>query len=1137
MKILAEAHFIQFYLWDYDSFQMSEHATGVLGANGAGKTSLGDGIQIALMGGHGQYLHFNAQSVQKDARSMRDYALGTIRGQGDDTVTRRKRDEALTYITIVFQGDKPEDVVSAGICFHSRIAERNHRVLGLYVLPGVHLGLEHHLETVDGDAKRPIAWNLFEAQARNMAAHAGRQPTITAKPESYIAELLHNLQHPGLQINTRNYLRALSHSINLKHVGSVGDFLRGYLVEAAAIDKQGTLRHMQSLRKLVAQIQEVKAQIVELEVIEKKQKALSKLLRDKVAAEAVRAQLRFETMDDAVAKLDDEIVRLQGCIDRREQQLNTLRDNLPALQKTYEELVGLLNADPEILQSKQAEAIHDAKVKTAQLQFREIERLQLSVRTALSSLYEAWERVAPAEAMAVAALADQWDGRAKRGEVAALSDAKNTLDLLQKADGLVEEQLATQARVLETAKSRLVAVTGKISASQKGYLISDDGVATAMGAFEAEGIGSQPVGSLVTVTAPDWQGAIESFFGRNRFALVVDAGKEREAVRILRSRRIPEVTVVQPEHLKDAIGNVPPSKSVAALLKGENSVALAYLRRILGSMLQVETEEELERHGRALTRDYMLSANGGTKRIRELPASEWMLGVQVSPDDRKRLKDEFLTANDAKDKAAQNHDLLKAAGERIRAATREINFEHFSDAVTAYLSGKAEAEAARPADAATLSERLKGLSAKVEVARAGVTTAEQEISKLNYAQGGDSTALETKLTLKTDNQLKLGEYEAVLDVVRSGEDYDLEQESKLYSECFDAVTTNPETGLTDVMTRLTNQISAADSKAPQLEANVRVDFSAFADSRSLGLPEERSNWRRAAVWVVDRIDILNNSTLGEYEQEAKTAREAAEIAFQSDVKFKIREACNQVKISVNDLNRILSSCPAFTGGEKYRFTHDPSPAHADLLKIIMDTSLDFQSNALFANEAVQKQVADLLDNCQSGNDKGNNPFEDYRLFYNFDLEIVVGGKVVDLLSRRMGVASNGEHRVPFYVIAGAALANAYRIKEPVTHKGAGLMILDEAFYGMDAQNSYATAEFLRGLGLQLILAGPDTDQGKLLPVLESYYEIIRPENGTDTFIDHVVVKEAARRMMLSDMPDRNPQLIEQLAAQIALDMA
>jgi chromosome segregation protein len=40
------------------------------------------------------------------------------------------------------------------------------------------------------------------------------------------------------------------------------------------------------------------------------------------------------------------------------------------------------------------------------------------------------------------------------------------------------------------------------------------------------------------------------------------------------------------------------------------------------------------------------------------------------------------------------------------------------------------------------------------------------------------------------------------------------------------------------------------------------------------------------------------------------------------------------------------------------------------------------------------------------------------------MDIKVDGVVVEKLSKRMGKGSNGEHRVPFYVIAGAALAAA-----------------------------------------------------------------------------------------------------------------
>ncbi len=223
MKTLVAVHVVQFSLWDYETFQISPGGTGFIGPNGAGKTSLVDAVQIAMVGGHGQHLHFNAQSVHKDSRSIRAYALGTMRsGEGEQGVVSRKRDAALAYISLVFRGQEPGDVLSAGICIHATTVDQ--RVMGLYVLPGVELKLEHHLEDLGDRGKAPIDWELFAEFGRSHVRYAGRTPTITTRPETYMQELLHNVQQG---VDVRKFLRAFGHSINLKAVSSVGDFLRG----------------------------------------------------------------------------------------------------------------------------------------------------------------------------------------------------------------------------------------------------------------------------------------------------------------------------------------------------------------------------------------------------------------------------------------------------------------------------------------------------------------------------------------------------------------------------------------------------------------------------------------------------------------------------------------------------------------------------------------------------------------------------------------------------------------------------------------------------------------------------------------------------------------------------------------------
>jgi hypothetical protein len=60
------------------------------------------------------------------------------------------------------------------------------------------------------------------------------------------------------------------------------------------------------------------------------------------------------------------------------------------------------------------------------------------------------------------------------------------------------------------------------------------------------------------------------------------------------------------------------------------------------------------------------------------------------------------------------------------------------------------------------------------------------------------------------------------------------------------------------------------------------------------------------------------------------------------------------------------------------------------------------------------------------------------------------------------------------------------------------------------------------------MAGPDSDVGKLTPVMENYYELVR--FGTDVFPMLVRCKESARKLFTSDIPLVNPDLIDDTEA-------
>lgn len=1121
MKTLVTAHIVQFSLWEYETFQMSQGGTAIIGPNGAGKTSLIDAVQIAMVGGHGQHLHFNAQSVHKDARTIRAYALGTMRsGDGENGVITRKRDEALSYITLVFQGEDERDVLSAGICIHATASES--RTLGLYVFPGVALKLEHHLEDVGDNGKAPIEWDIFCQHGRSFARSAGRVPTITSQPETYVRELLHNIQQ---NVDPRRFLRAFGHSINLKAVSSVGDFLRGYLIEATPIDKRGTLQHIKTLRALSQQVEQTKEQIVQLEDIEKRYAKVAELRRKAAVDEAVRLQFASESAGETVTRLEHSVAALSQCVEDARRDLPDLEELRNSLQNTYETLLQEFSADPDAQQPAQLRSLREARSNTVSQTRKEVNRLSLQLRTTLQEISDSCDGETAGWIREIRQSLNRWDGWASSGYVATVTEMEEAIDVLRGVTTSLQTLLESAREADNAAKQEVLSSEGKLNALRKGSRITDENVAKAVELLDRAGINSEPVAGLVDVTDIQWQGPIETFLGPHRLALLVQAGHEDAAVELIRRMKINDVTIIQPEHLKNELDRKPAPDTVAALLQSPNAVALAYLRRILGRMKRVETEAELRREDRALTTDYMLSANGGTKRIRPLPQDRWILGVKLTNEDRAAMMDENRKVLQMAHDANNRFKKLEKALNMVQSTLQQVTKTGYELAITSFETASNEFDATQNPDTIPVPDRVAVLQAKVKAAKTeadkGNTVFEERKTQLTEASTNLKN-LQPQLDFSRDKHQKL-----LQDLTAAMADADWDHE--LAKTEYDRLSSMSNEGLVEM---LTNLDSKRQQWLKQIEATgleARDAFINFINDHSIELFEERNDWRLAHKWVSSHIGKLKDSTLADYEIQAKEARQAAEESFKSDVKFKMREAILRVRQEIKDLNKILETCPAFTNGEKYQFVANVSPAHKSLYEQIISNSGESEMD-LFSQPETQVNIMALLEASESGQDKGNNPLEDYRLLFNFDLEIRQDGKVVDLLSKRMGVASNGEHRVPFYVIAGAALATAYRIRPGVARSGAGLMILDEAFYGMDAQNTFVTAEFLKSLGLQLLMAGPDSDVGKLAPLLDNYYDLVR--YGADVFVDHVRVKEPARRLLSSDIPLLHPELLDAKEAQL-----
>ena len=105
---LSSITLVNWYLTNPIQLQIKGN-TALLGANGAGKSSIIDAAQTVLFGGNQNYIKLNASSSdKKNDRDLKSYCLGTYDPQDDQDITNvfRLRDECYSYLGLTFENNK-----------------------------------------------------------------------------------------------------------------------------------------------------------------------------------------------------------------------------------------------------------------------------------------------------------------------------------------------------------------------------------------------------------------------------------------------------------------------------------------------------------------------------------------------------------------------------------------------------------------------------------------------------------------------------------------------------------------------------------------------------------------------------------------------------------------------------------------------------------------------------------------------------------------------------------------------------------------------------------------------------------------------------------------------------------------------
>lgn len=1124
MKALKSIKLVQFYLFEKEDLPISR-VCGIFGPNGSGKSAFIDAVQIAMTGGHHQYMAFNAQAdeTKGTSRSIRSYCLG----QTGDAEAGRVRDAATTYITLVWEDEATGVPTSMGICITTNAATEGHVIEGRYLLPGIELSLPDHLEEA-GRHQRPQEWKVFRKLIEQRAKREGiDEDVVFTEPLRFVRAFLTALRGTGAIPHAESFMRAFRFGLKMRFDKSVDEIVRYQVLEQRNTNIRRFKEVMESFRNLHNRVIEVEEKIRDAEGVAKHYQEAARLSSQVATWEALAAKAKLVHAETGVSNAEG---KLQAAND-------ALESANSAKAKHAKEVSGVED------QAKHYETLakeHGAHSGTQDLQAR-ISRLDTDVTNGQASLVrdigsvrQALLRVAdkpplnPQE-VDVDVLLDRLGGLLTVAEPPSLDEVIPLLDpaltVLKAAFDVASGRKQELNQERNQLRTKLNQAKENLQRVRSGKPPLDNDVLAVQRALADSGIPSTPVCDLVSVRDISWQPVIEAYLASHREALFIEKPYEERAFTVY--RRLESIYGVKlVRESRHSTRDRPVKGSIAELLVGEHPAAVEYLRSQFGRTMQADSDDEATSGERTLTRDGMLS--GRTfDRLRPTPAGLFRLGASNREAQRDELMAEVTRLERAIPELSSRIDTWQ---EHCEAFAPFVAKEKFKQDVAVLLQ-----QIHRLSEQMSLAQRQFEDSADEDYVRLvklaqewreKLSTLRVKTSPLDEAVGGAKIAVSAAEEDLVSRRAEYQAAEARHTVAAADPAFDDGFARKQWDELFEIKRLEP----LAIFGHAEQARRDTDKEQRRHIENAGRLLEGFRIRHSISLPDETyQDWRKANQWVIKHIDLLRSSELENYKEQMEEALRTSQETFRNDVALAINNNLDWLHGFLDRLNSVLEKAPAFSNGERYRFLRSERKEHSGLLHFIRDVKQWGPQNDLIGAGEMPDAFRRLLEEGVGSADSARGPLDDYREFYDFDIEIyrrsADGSRDIrGRLSRRIGTGSGGEHKAPLYVIAGAALANAYHLS-PTHRDGLGIIVLDEAFNKMDPNNITATMQYLDDLGMQVMMASPGENLGTLTAFLHSYFDIIRDAETNVVQLSHREVSEKTRELFRSDLLEFHPDLL------------
>ena len=1102
MKTLTKIRLINWHLFENTTINC-EGSTYFIGINGAGKSTVLDAVQFALVGSQ-RDVRFNQAALAGGKRTLASYVRGGLGTEGQ----RFLRGDATGVIALEFR-NPDGSYFSHGAVIDAFEDGRSPDVV-YFIVHNAGLDDRWFFQT-DAAPGRLFDTRAFKRHLDHFALPPASRAQVFTRLEDYRVHLLNRLGQLKDSF-TAKIVKGLAFS----PLTDIRSFVHNYLLDENLLDVKTLQAQLDTLRHFESLAADVRERIDALEKIEELDKERAANRRRRITngyiARRSRGEIHTAELKNARLKLDEIRLELNRAQIQHEQLVSHLKyvetalldakvalqtDQIAIQQRDLTEKLAALNAEISILRQRQTDA--DVIIVREQTDAKMLQKL-LSADN---------QETPPAIRSFITepATSTTLENHQLSLETISQNYSHEQIILSEKATSLREEasRLEDEIRKLRTGDRDISYESEAPQASHLRRLL------------RAElGLSSEEVVFLCTMlNIPDkkWQNAVEGILGRNRFTILVPPAHYDAAIKLYRERRHKDglhgVALLDTERIL-ASKTKSASTSLAAEVKTDHLAAQAFVDLLIGHYVKCDTLEELRDHRTAVTRECFVRRNYTDSHINPQIYGRWFIGeraVTSQVESRQQRLDEIaheMTSLNKRDGALRER--LALTRDKIRPL---IDLEHTLEALAILPERIAQQESFAKELAELDSSTAETLKAAVDQHQAEHNRLQTEAGSLQHRIGG----MEAKAQTLAEGEIPRLEHE-IDQSIQNADDFftsensDDDTRAEIEKEYARRLERQPVDVIQQNAERYENDYQTAENRNRD---RLREAKQAYSMRYDFGYDDVDD----ATRYTTEREKLIN-SELPQYETQIAKQRGLAEQELVENFIHRLREQIEEARQQLAYLNTTLSQLRF--GGERYEFITQPAANLRGMYDMVMD-SQSVLGASLFDSDFRQKhqQAWDLLlERLTLNNQTGETlsaelrELQDYRSYLQYDIRIHYPNGDRALLSQINAKKSGGETTTPFYVAMAASFAQAYRLNQPRPSDTIRLALFDEAFGKMDTARTASALQFMRDAGLQVLLATPPDKSGSLLPYVDTVCTVVRKNS-------HAFIIEIDKNEMIAEL--------------------